>query len=152
MIRPFEKKILKDIHFVERFVNARNLCVRNGDCSYRLQKKDIKDVLSRSGYQFENVKSQYVSNLKEGDLTFRLLFDIKGDSVLTYMYVLRGDEFLNNGLSHFGFMLNSFDLGDIEINQNFGFNNIIEFSEYMGKMISIFEDFRKEFMKREKPD
>ncbi len=151
MIRTFEKEILNNIHFVERFISARNLCVRDSNASYKLQKKDIKDVLSKSGYQFENIKNQYISDVTDGNFTFRLMFDIKGDSVLTYIYVLKGETFLDNGLSHFGFMLNAFDLTDYEISQNFGFNSITDFSEYVGRMISIFEDFKKEFVKREKP-
>ncbi len=152
MIRTFEKEILNDIHFVERFISARNSCVRGSNTSYKLLKKDIKDVLLKSGYQFENIKNQYISDVTDGGFTFRLMFDIKGDSVLTYIYVLKGKTFLNNGLSHFGFMLNSFDLTSYEISQNFGFNSITDFSEYMGRMISIFEDFKKEFVNREKPD
>ena len=152
MIRAFEKEILNDIDFAERFINAINVCVRDNNASYKLLKKDVKDALSKSGYQFENIKNQYISDVTDAGFTFRLIFDIKRGSVLTYIYVLKGEAFLNNGLSHFGFMLNSFDLTDHVINQNFGFNSITDFLEYIGKMISIFEDFKKEFINREKPD
>ncbi|MFT5917413.1 MAG: hypothetical protein ACJAWV_003841 [Flammeovirgaceae bacterium] len=152
MIRAFEKEILNDIHFAERFINAINACVRDNNTSYKLLKKDVKGALSKSGYYFENVNNQYISDITDTGITFRLMFDIKDDSVLTYIFVLKGESFLNNGLSHFGFMLNSFDLTGYEINQNFGFNSIKNFSEYIGRIISIFEDFKKEFINREKPD
>jgi hypothetical protein len=80
------------------------------------------------------------------------MFDIKGESVLTYIFVLKNEMFLNNGLSNFGFMLNEFDLTNFRINQNFGFNSIGNFSEYVRRMISIFEDFKKEYLTREKPE
>ncbi len=123
MIRAFEKQILND----------------------------IKDVLMKTGYQFENTKNQYQTDVKEGEFTFRLMFDIKSESVLTYMYVLKDEAFLNNGLSNFGFMLNSFDLSGYEINQNFGLNSKGDLLDYARRMISIFEDFKKEFVKREIP-
>jgi hypothetical protein len=152
MIRPFEKQILDEIDFVKRFINATNLCVKDKDSSYKLIKKDIKDVLLATGYQFENINNQYIVDVKDGDLTFRLMFDIKGESVLTYIYVLQYEAFLNNGLSNFGFMLNEFDLTNYEINQNFGFNSRGDFSEYVRRMISIFDEFKKEFVIREKPE
>lgn len=77
MIRLFEKQILNDIHFVNRFINATNLCIKDNDSSYKLVKKDIKDVLLATGYQFENIKNQYTADVKDRDLTFRLMFDIK---------------------------------------------------------------------------
>ena len=149
MIRLFEKQILDDIHFVERFINATNLCVKDNTSPYKLIKKDVKEVLLTTGYQFENTKNQYLSDVKSKDLTFRIMFDIKNESVLTYIYVLKDETFLNNGLSHFGFMLNSFDLTGYQINQNFGFNSRGDFLEYVRRMISIFEDFKKEFARRE---
>ena len=143
------KQILNDIHFVNRFINTINLCVKDENSLYKLVKKDVKDVLLATGYMFENIKNQYLSDVKDGDFTFRLIFDIKGESILTYMYVLKDGLFLGNGLSHFGYMLNSFDLTGYVINQNFGFNSRGDFSEYIRRMISIFEDFKKEFVKRE---
>jgi len=150
MIRAFEKEILNDINFVERFIDALNVCIKDDNTFYELLKKDVKNALSRSGYQFQNIKNQYIIDVTDFGYTFRLIFDIKGDSVLTYIYVLKGEMFLNNGLSHFGFMLNSFDLTGYEMNQKFGFNSLSDFLGYMEKMFSIFEDFKKEFVKRYK--
>lgn len=102
MIRSFEKEILNDIRFVSRYVNALNLCVKDKSSAYKLNKRDIKDVLLATGYQFENVKNQYLTDVNGEDFTFRLMFDIKSESVLTYIFVLKRDAFLNNGLSNFG--------------------------------------------------
>lgn len=66
--------------------------------------------------------------------------------------MLHHEAFLNNGLSNFGFMLNEVDLSNYEINQNFGFNSRGDLSEYVRRMISIFEDFKKEFVIREMPE
>lgn len=151
MIRELEKEILNDIHFVERFIKARNERVKK-DNSYRLSKKEIKEILSSTGRHFENIKNQYISDTNEADFTFRLIFDIKDDSILTYIYVLEGDSFLSNGLSNFAYMLNFFDHSGYEINQNFGINSATDFSEYINAMISIFEDFKQEFIKRQKPN
>lgn len=49
-------------------------------------------------------------------------------------------------------MLNEVDLSNYEINQNFGFNSRGDLSEYVRRMISIFEDFKKEFVIREMPE
>lgn len=152
MIRTFEREILNDIHFVKRFISARNSCARDSNASYKLLKKDIKDVLLKSEYQFENIKNQYISDVTDGGFTFRLMFDIIDGSVSTYIFVLKEGAFLNNGFSNLAFALNSFDLTGYEISQNFGFNSIMDFSEYVEGMISIFEDFKKEFVIREKPD
>jgi hypothetical protein len=149
MIRTFEKQILNDIQFVSRFVNARNLCIKDSSSDFKFQKKDIKNTLLATGYAFKNIRNQYLTDVKEGDLTFRLIFDINGESILTYVYVLKGEAFLENGLSHFGFMLNEFDLTGYEINQNFGFNSRADFLEYVRRMIYIFEDFKNEFIRRQ---
>lgn len=148
MIRSFEKHILLDIQFVRRFLDATNRCVKNDNQSYKVLKSDIKGVLSTTKYQFDNVKSQYLTDVEDGDFTFRLMFDIKGESVLIYIYVLKDGAFLNNGLSNFGFMLNEFDLSGYSINRNFGFSSSTDLSEYIGSMISIFDDFKHEFMLR----
>jgi hypothetical protein len=50
MIRAFEKEILNDIHFAERFINAINACVRDNNTFYKLLKKDVKGALSKSEY------------------------------------------------------------------------------------------------------
>jgi len=146
MIRLFERKILDEIHFVERFIEATNSCIKNNDSNYKLVKKDIMNVLSTTKYEFENTQNHYLCDVNKGDYVFRLMFDIKNDSILTYIYVLKDGAFLENGLSHFGFMLNSFDLTGHIINQKFGFNSRNDFAAYIQKMISIFEDFKERFV------
>ncbi len=65
---------------------------------------------------------------------------------MTYIWVLREDKFVDNGLSHFAYLLNYFDIEGKVINQNFGINSKEEFLSYVTKMISIFNDFMNEFM------
>lgn len=148
MIRSFEKKILDDIHFVERFIDARNAYIKDNKSTYRLSKKDIDCILSETNYRFTKFKNEYMSDIDDGGLTFRLIFDIKDDSVLTTIYVLKNGVFLNNNLAHFGYLLNSFDLTGVNVKSNFGFNSSDDFFSYMRHMFSIFEDFRREFMLR----
>lgn len=152
MIRLFEKQILDDIDFVNRFVYATNSYVKDINLPFKLTKKNVKDALVETGLHFQNIKDQYSIDLNIEDFTFRLMFDIKGDSILTYIFVLKNNTFLNNGLSNFGFMLNEFDLEGHKINQNFGLNNKSDLLEYLKIMISIFQDFTKVFMLRERPD
>ena len=68
MIRTFEKQILNDIHFVTRFLDARNLCIKDSNSVYKLQKKDAKDTLLATDYLFENIKNQYLTDV---DIYFR---------------------------------------------------------------------------------
>jgi hypothetical protein len=148
MIRPFEKTILEDIHFVKRFIHARNVCVKHGDPSYIPSRNDIDSVLLETGYRFVRFKNQYTSDVNDEGLTFRVIFDIKDDSVLTYIFMLKDGEFIKNGLTQYGFMLNSFDLTGVEVKPNFGFNTKEDFSTYIRSMLSIFEDFKREFIQR----
>lgn len=146
MLGEFEKQVLTKIRFVDRFIEATNEFTRDGLINYKLNPKDIVDNLKLTTYKFKHKSRQYFTDIDKGGYVFRLLFDIKDDSILTYIFVLQGDKFIDNGLSNFGYLLNYFDIGEKKINQNFGINSIENFRKYVVKMTSIFDDFVKEFM------
>ena len=146
MLREFEKGVLGRINFVDRYINATNEFTRNGLTNYELTSKDIIDSLARGTLNFKHKSGSYFADVDRNEYKFRLLFDIKGGSILTYIWVLQADKFIDNGLSHFAYLLNHFDIDGKVINQNFGLNSKEEFLSYVTKMISIFNDFINEFM------
>ena len=147
MLEEFEKGLLERINFADRYINAINEFTRNGLTNYKLDSRDIVDSLKGGTLSFRHKGGQYFADANRTKYIFRLLFDIKGDSILTYIYVLQGDRFINNGLSHFGYLLRYFDTDGKVINQNFGINSKEEFLSYVTRMVSIFNDFVDEFEK-----
>lgn len=147
MLGEFERGILTKIKFVDRFIDATNEFKRDGLTNYELSSKDIVDSLKATTFNFKHKSTQYFTDIEKGEYVFRLLFDIKDDSILTYIFVLQEDKFIDNGLSNFGYLLNYFDIDGKVINQNFGINSKEDFRKYLGKMTSIFNDFINEFMK-----
>ena len=146
MLREFEKGVLERINFVDRYINATNEFTRNDLTNYNPKSKDIIDSLARGTLHFKHKSGSYFADVDTNGHKFRLLFDIKGGSILTYIWVLQEDKFVDNGLSHFAYLLNYFDIDGKVINQHFGLNSKEEFLSYITKMISIFNDFINEFM------
>jgi hypothetical protein len=146
MLREFEKGVLGRINFVDRYINATNEFTRNSPTNYKLKSKDIIDSLRIGTLNFKHKSGSYFADVDRNKYKFRLLFDIKGGSILTYIWVLQEDKFVDNGLSHFAYLLNYFDIDGKMISQHFGLNSKEEFSTYVTKMISIFNDFINEFM------
>ena len=151
MLREFERGILTKIKFVDRFIDATNEFTRDGQTNYKLNSKDIVDSLKATTFNFKHKGRQHFTDVDKRKYVFRLLFDIKDDSILTYIFVLQGDKFIDNGLSNFGYLLNYFDIEGKVINQNFGINNREDFRKYVDKMTSIFDDFVNEFMSSTEP-
>ena len=146
MLGEFEKGVLGRINFVDRYINATNEFTRNGLTNYKPKSKDIIGSLARGTLNFRHKSGSYFADVDRNGYKFRLLFDIKGGSILTYIWVLQDYKFVNNGLSHLGYLLNYFDIDGKVINQNFGINSKEELLIYVTKMISIFNDFINEFM------
>jgi hypothetical protein len=151
MLREFEREILTKINFVDRFINATNEFTRNGQTNYKLNSKDIVDSLKGTTFIFKRKSRQYFTDVDKREYVFRLLFDIKDDSILTYIFVLQGDKFIDNGLSNFGYLLNYFDIDGKVTNQNFGINSRDDFRKYVDKMTFIFDDFVNEFISNNPP-
>jgi len=151
MLREFERGVLAKIKFVDRFINATNEFTREELTKYKLNSKDIADSLKTTTFNFKHKGRQHFTDVDKPKYVFRLLFEIKDSSILTYIFVLQGDKFIDNGLSNFGYLLNYFDIEGKVINQNFGINNRKDFRKYVDKMTSIFDDFVNEFMSSTDP-
>lgn len=149
-LNHFEKNILIQIDFIRRFQEINNMFTNNIDNKFILTKKVVIAELNKTGFVFEANKNNYILNEKDGNFNFRFLLEIKNKNCLSYIFVLRDEEFLNNGLSHFGYLLNSFDLSNLYFNQNFGINSEIEFQNYVERVLSIFHDFKFEYLKQVK--
>ncbi len=142
MVRKFEKEILDEIGFVSIYLNAKNRFIGDKNPSFNITKPEVKQFLKKiPNYKFKNYSNDYYSDVIKDGWTFRLFFDIKYGTVITYIYVLYENKFVSNGLSNLGRILDNIDLQGYEINNQFGLNSQEEMLEYLLIMIRIYEAF-----------
>jgi len=144
-LNSLEKNILHSIDFVKRYHKINTMFTDDKEIKFVLNKKI---VLKNTEFIFKAHKNLFIHDEMERDYVFRVLLDIKNKNCLTYIYVLKRGEFMNNGLSHFGYLLNFFDISNLVFNDNFGINSEIEFEKYVKEIMSIFHDFKSEFLQQ----
>jgi hypothetical protein len=146
-LNSLEKNILHKIDFVKRYHKVNTMFTDDKKIKFVLNKKTVLNALKNTKFIFESNKNIFIHDEMEGDFVFRILLDVKNKNCLTYLYILKNGEFMNNGLSHFGYLLNFFDVSNLVFNDNFGINSEIEFEKYIKEFMSIFFDFKSEFLK-----
>jgi hypothetical protein len=147
-LNSLEKNILLSIDFVKRYHKINTMFTDDKEIKFVLNKKTILKALKNTDFIFKSHKNLFIHDEMEKDFVFRVLLDIKNKNCLTYLYVLKNGEFMNNGLSHFGYLLNFFDISNLVFNENFGINSEIEFEKYIKEIMSIFLDFKSEYLKQ----
>lgn len=143
----YAKNVLNKINWKIRYYELSHQYRSEYNQEFEPKKKEIKEILKKTiPLKFKNHGNGYVFNLEKKELIYRLYLDIKGQSILPYIYVLQKDQFIPTGITHFGHM---FRKNDLELYQKLpikkGFSKQNDFEKYLLEIFKIFEDFSVEY-------
>lgn len=146
------RKVLTNINFVERYIALVNSYSKSPSSQITITFEKFIQILDKTELKFLRTGNSFAYNTTLDSITFRLIFETYKDNYLTYFYILKNGEFVNNGSSHLGYLLNYFDLREYKINQNFGYNNYKELKDSINLQIEMFNDFVSEYLVDFKPN
>lgn len=143
-------KSFTNINFIEKYKNI--MSAHNHDIDKMLSRMDksiIKKTFKEIGYDFKisSPGQFYVFHETYGNCSFKISFQISGGIIATYVYIYKGDNYINIDNNKLGFLyrhlLNNMNL---QIN-NPSFLDYNELKTILIKILKIYEDFKKEFLK-----
>lgn len=143
-------KSFTNINFIEKYKNI--MYAHNHDLDKilpRMDKSIIKKTFKVIGYDFKisSPGQFYVFYETNGNCSFKISFQISGGIIGTYIYIYIGEKYIDIDNNKLGFLyrhlLNNMNL---QIN-NPSFLDYNELETILIKILKIYEDFKKEFLK-----
>ena len=147
MIRKFEYKILKKTDFADRLLLSEKKYTEID--GFSCDKKTFISAVDTK-YSLNSIGGNYFKITKiYKEYKFKLLIHkTSGIVLLFYLDVYKNDEYQEIGFRQYGGVFNEFPIKKKLYNENFGFNNFEEMKEYLQDMITLFDDFVDEYVKR----
>lgn len=145
-IRDFEKNILTEINFVDRYLDIELQFVRNN--SDTILKCDNKTFLTLvdSKYNMKHQGGGYYRLSKVYE-NYELVLQIHKTStcfLLFYIYIYIDDKLQNVDLSPVGSAMYYLPYDAVKaekVSRTFGINNLNEMKDYLNQMIGLWEEF-----------
>lgn len=144
----------KAIRIVDRYVKLSENHNDFNNLMKRMDKRANLDVLKKLGYTFKIFTPGQHYNFEESFKHYKIVFScqISGGIIAPYIYVYANGHQIPFKYPHFGF-ISRFLMGNMEAKITASvFGDLEEFEEIMKELLSIYEDFKTEFLKRVKPE
>ncbi len=137
------------ISFVQRIVELSKRFSNYDQRMEKFDKKQILYILNKLGYDFKYVDRSFLYKASISDSVIaHVIFDLKYGIFLTYFLISVNGVFINLDSGNLAFIYRHL-IGDKEADITApNFNNYEDFEEISKSILSIYEDFKTEFLKQ----
>lgn len=145
IIEEVAYEAFRKINFSKRFKQIVNEFNNFESNLYKTNKKEVLKLLNNLGFNFTFCDGAYINIEQFDSIKFQITLNIKGN-VLCTLYIWYKGELINLVSGHFTFVRNKLESIEEFIAPNF--SNYEDLEKILSALLSIYEDFKREFLKQ----